>query len=59
MLSPLLFNLFIEDIYEKVSCKKLKFADDGTVWRTRGDIQKIVREMELDLEEIRRWVKKW
>ena len=37
----------------------MKFADDGTLWRTVGAIQKMVREMELDLEEIRRWVKKW
>ena len=59
VLSPLLFNLFIEDIYENVSGKKVKFADDGTVWKTGDDIQKMVREMELDLEEIKRWVKKW
>ena len=59
MLSPLLFNLFIEDIYEKVAGNKVKFADDGTLWRSGNDIQKMVQEMELDLEEIRLWVKKW
>ena len=30
MLSPLLFNLFIEDIFETVTSNKVKFADDGT-----------------------------
>ena len=59
VLSPLLFNLFIEDIYEKVVGNKVKFADDGTLWRSGNDIQKMVQEMELDLEEIRLWVKKW
>ena len=59
VLSPLLFNLFIEDIFEKVSSKKVKFADDGTVWRSGHDIQRMVRGMEVDLEEIRIWVKKW
>ena len=31
VLSPLLFNIYIEDIYEAVACNKVKFADDGTV----------------------------
>ena len=59
VLSPLLFNRSIEDIYEKVAGNKVKFADDGTLWRSGNNIQKMVQEMELDLEEIRLWVKKW
>lgn len=31
VLSPLLFNLYIADIYESVTSQKVKFADDGTV----------------------------
>ena len=37
----------------------MKFADNGTLWGSGNDIQKMVQEMELDLEEIRLWVKKW
>ena len=58
-LSPLLFNIFIEDMYEAVTCRKVKFADDGTLWRCGKDIPKMVQDMEIDLEEIRMWVKKW
>ena len=59
VLSPLLFNIFIEDMYEAVTCRKVKFADDGTLWRSGKDIPKMVQDMEIDLEEIRMWVKKW
>ena len=59
VLSPFLFNRFIEDTYGKVAGNKVKLADDGTLWRSGNDIQKMVQEMELDLEEIRLWVKKW
>ena len=31
VLSPLLFNLFINDIYALEKGKKVKFADDGTI----------------------------
>ncbi|MEW8548699.1 MAG: reverse transcriptase family protein, partial [Candidatus Thiodiazotropha sp.] len=59
VLSPLLFNLFIEDIYEGASSNKVKFADDGTLWRSGNDILKMIQETESDLEEIGNWVKKW
>ena len=32
VISPLLFNLFMVDCYEELQCKKVKFADDGTIW---------------------------
>ena len=35
--SPLLFNLFIKDIYALVEGKKVKFADDGTINFGRQD----------------------
>ena len=34
-ISPLLFNLFIKDIYASVEGKKVKFEDDGTICRHR------------------------
>ncbi|MEW8546772.1 MAG: reverse transcriptase family protein, partial [Candidatus Thiodiazotropha sp.] len=59
VLSPLLFNLYIEDIYQAVSSEKVKFADDGTLWRKGRDIQKMTEVIATDLEEIKLWVKRW
>ena len=60
MLSPLLFNIYIEDIYEAVTCNKVKFADDDTEWLSGTDLAEMVLVIESDLEGIRlNWLKKW
>ena len=33
VLGPLLFNLFVADIYKKTCSERVKYADDGTIWR--------------------------
>ena len=41
VISPILFNIFLQDIYKNISCQKVKFADDGTIW-TQGTDTKIL-----------------
>ena len=33
VISPILFNIFLQDIYKNISCQKVKFANDGTIGR--------------------------
>ena len=55
----MLFNLFISDIYDGLASKKVKFADDGTIWLT-GDIpDDLSVEMAKDLAKIANWTYKW
>ena len=37
----------------------MKFADDGTIWKTGKDIREIATALELDLNKIKQWVHKW
>ena len=59
MLSLVLFCLFIVDIYKDIWSQNVKFADDGTVWRTGRDIKRLAGEIEVDLKKIADWTKKW
>ena len=59
VLSPLLFNLFIKDIYADVQGKKVKFADDGTIWQTGSDAKDLAEALEVDLARIKEWTKRW
>ena len=57
VLSPLLFNIFIKDIYALVERKKVKFADDGTIWQTGSDAKLLVEALERELVKIKDWTK--
>jgi hypothetical protein len=48
---PLLFNLYIQDIFTDVSGGKLKFEDDGSIWRTGNGID--------NLESVQTWAQRW
>ena len=52
MLSSALFNLFIADMLKSVLARKVRFADDGTIWKTVEDIREIAAELELDLSRM-------
>ena len=58
-LSPLLFNLFINDIFALVKGKKVKFADDSTIWQTGSDAKLLAEALDMDLVELREETKKW
>ena len=52
VLSPVLFLLFIADIYKDIGGQNVKFADDGTVWRTGSDIKRLAEEIEVDFKKM-------
>ena len=59
VISPLLFILFIADCYKEVSCKKVKFADDGTIWKTGKDWHKLLEELKSDFRHVCMWASRW
>ncbi|VDI01222.1 Hypothetical predicted protein [Mytilus galloprovincialis] len=59
VISPLLFNIFIIDIFAKISSNKCKFADDGTIWKTGKDKHELVKELQKDINSIHEWSTKW
>ena len=59
VISPLLFILFIGDCYKEVSCKKVKFADDGTIWKTGKDWHKLLEELKSDFRHVCMWASRW
>ena len=50
VISPLLFSLFIVDCYENLKSEKVKFADDGTIWRKGKVWMDLVKELEEDFK---------
>ena len=59
VISPLLFSLYIVDCYENVKSEKVKFADDGTIWRTGKVWRDLVKGLEEDFVWIIKWARKW
>ncbi|CAG2243558.1 unnamed protein product [Mytilus edulis] len=59
VIAPLLFNIFIKDIFANLSCKKCKFADDGTVWINGKNLNDMEKQVQKDLNIIQDWTKKW
>ena len=59
VLSPVLFNLFISDIYDGLASKKVKIADDGTIWLTGDSPNDLSLEMAKDSAIIANWAYKW
>ena len=55
VLSPLLFNIFLSEIYRDVVCERVKFADDGTLWTRGSDTEELADLMNRDLQSIYRW----
>ncbi len=59
VISPLLFNIFVKDLFEEVKSDKCKFADDSTMWKRGKNIQDIKSDIQLDLNKISEWSRKW
>ena len=57
MIAPLLFNPFVADIYKEIGSERVKYADDGTIWRTGKDITEAGKLLEEDIEKIFMWAK--
>lgn len=59
VISSLLFNLYTSDIYTNVMSQKVKFADDGTIWKTGSNVEQLMESLEEDLKEVQKWSRKW
>ena len=56
MLGPLLFNVFINDVFlMKLSFKICNFADDNTIYSVGKDLNEIVANSEIDLIRLLKW----
>ena len=55
VISPLLFNFFIMDMFEEVTGDHTKFADDGTLWHTGKDVAVLAEKVSEDVEKILIW----
>ena len=58
VISPLLFNIFIMDMFEEVARNHNKFADDGTQWQIGKDVADLQQNVSEDVEKIQKWCNK-
>ena len=59
VLSPILFNIFIRDIFEEVEGDFTKFSDDGTVWHTGKNIPELAEKVAADVKKIQHHCNTW
>ena len=62
MLAPLLFLVFINDLFDVVSNNLDVFADDSTLWATIpsvGDRAAVASSLSKDLLAIASWARAW
>ena len=59
ILSPILFILYIADIFDGCNGKSFKYADDATSVAKGKTIEQAVGELSKDCEAITRWLRKW
>uniref|UniRef100_A0A8C2FGS7 Reverse transcriptase domain-containing protein n=1 Tax=Cyprinus carpio TaxID=7962 RepID=A0A8C2FGS7_CYPCA len=61
VISPILFNLMINDIFEKVkpSIGKALYADDGAIWKRGRNIGNVIKGVQETINEVERWSVDW
>ena len=59
VISPVLFSIYLQDIYQNIASRGVKYADDGTIWSTGKDISVLSEAIEEDLSKIYSWAVKW
>ena len=58
MLSPLLFNLFINDLFFFIERTKIcDFADDNTIYSCQNDLKTTLEELRYDIVTLLGWLK--
>ena len=55
VIAPFLFNLFIADIYKEIGCERVKYADDGTIWRKGKKFIQVGELLAEDMVKIFKW----
>ena len=56
ILSPLLFNLYINDITNSSTCKLILYADDACIVAKSHDINELLKSMSCELTGITKWL---
>lgn len=61
VISPILFNIMINYIYERVkpSMGKALYADDGAVWKRGRNLRNVVKGIQESINEVERWSVEW
>ena len=62
VISPTLFNIMIDDLFEHVSDKRIntsKFADDGAIWVAHRELSTIRTLLQETLNGVSTWCDKW
>ena len=59
--AALLFIYFVRKMMEEVTCKKIKFSDDGTIYESANieEIPQLTTHMKENLIKIMSWCNKW
>ena len=55
VISPILFNIFIKDIFNNITADHCKFADDATIWHTEENRKLMESKLQEDLNQIKTW----
>ena len=56
VLGPLLFNIFLNDIFLFISkCQLSNYADDNTLYKSGKNMRKIKNDLEMDFIILRKW----
>jgi hypothetical protein len=41
VISPILFNIYVKDLFETIVSQRCKFADDGTMWKSGNNLVEV------------------
>jgi hypothetical protein len=59
VISPILFNIYVTDLFEKIVSQRCKFADDSTMWKSGDNLVEVSECIQKDINEIIEWSRKW
>lgn len=59
VISPLIFNIMVNDIPSAVKCRISQFADDIALWLTGKNIKFITGQMQQNIDGLVAWCKQW
>ncbi|MEW8548508.1 MAG: reverse transcriptase domain-containing protein, partial [Candidatus Thiodiazotropha sp.] len=57
--APLLFSIYILDMFSGISGDHCKFADDGTLWHSGVQVQQLEDKVCKDVSILKAWCRKW